>query len=60
MGAKYGRDASQKTIGVGSTHNIEITKYVDGWLAGWEGGWLAQSVIIVPLRGSILQTEFSA
>ena len=25
--------------------------------AGWLAGWLAQSVIIVPLRGSILQAE---
>ena len=25
--------------------------------AGWLAGWLAQSVIMIPLRGSILQAE---
>ena len=39
-----------QTIGVGTPHNIEI----QGRLMA---GWLAQSGIIVPLYGSILQTE---
>ena len=32
---------------------FEFKSSVDGWLAGWLGG----PVIIVPLRGSILQAE---